>query len=259
MRCTAAVLFVSASALFIAVPLHAGAASSDLISSAIADSHANPSPGRGQPPASVASALPTALPSIPDAGSHIDWQPWSDAAFVQARREHKEVLMDLHAVWCHWCHVMDVVTYADPQVAAYVNAHFVPVGVDQDSRPDISDRYENYGWPATIVFAPDRTEIVKRSGYIPPRPMLAMLKAIVADPTPGPSARPNPAIVYGDAAGLSEDQRARLIETFHQSYDVGIGGWGRLHKYLDWDNIEYAVARSLRGDAFADRVQVRVR
>jgi|SRR5580704_1440840 hypothetical protein len=44
------------------------------------------------------------------------WHPWSDAVFVQAKREHKFVLLDLEAVWCHWCHVMDKETYRDPAV-----------------------------------------------------------------------------------------------------------------------------------------------
>ena len=28
----------------------------------------------------------------------------------QARREHRFVILDLEAVWCHWCHVMDATT-----------------------------------------------------------------------------------------------------------------------------------------------------
>jgi uncharacterized protein YyaL (SSP411 family) len=61
------------------------------------------------------------------------------------------VLLDLEAVWCHWCHVMDAVTYADPDVRKEMAAKYLAVKVDQDSRPDISNRYEDYGWPATVV------------------------------------------------------------------------------------------------------------
>src|SRR5580692_5117674 len=83
------------------------------------------------------------------AADAIAWQPWSDAAFAQARREHRFVLMDLEAVWCHWCHVMDETTYRDPKVIALMGARYVAVRVDQDSRPDLANRYEDYGWPAT--------------------------------------------------------------------------------------------------------------
>ena len=119
--------------------------------------------------------------------SALRWQPWSDAAFAQARKEHKFVLLDLEAVWCHWCHVMDDVTYRDPVVTRLLQQRYVLVRVDQDSRPDISNRYEDYGWPATVVFGADGSEIVKRQGYIPPRPMSSMLQAIIDDPSPGPS------------------------------------------------------------------------
>src|SRR5271163_3761124 len=125
--------------------------------------------------------------SAPTAQAALHWQAWSDGAFAQARAEHKFVLLDLEAVWCHWCHVMDDVTYRDPAVVKLLNQRYVLVKVDQDSRPDISNRYQDYGWPATVVFAADGSEIVKRQGFLQPRLMASMLKAIIADPSPGPS------------------------------------------------------------------------
>ena len=94
----------------------------------------------------------------------IVWRSWSPAAFADAGREHKFVLLDLEAVWCHWCHVMDQETYSDPKVIALINARYIALRVDQDARPDLSNRYEDYGWPATVVFAADGSEIVKRQG-----------------------------------------------------------------------------------------------
>ena len=67
--------------------------------------------------------------------SGITWQPWSDSIFNQAAHEHKFVLLDLQAVWCHWCHVMDKTTYGDPKVIALIQSHYIAVRVDQDSRP----------------------------------------------------------------------------------------------------------------------------
>src|ERR1700687_448255 len=82
----------------------------------------------------------------------IRWEGWSDGAFERARSQKRLVILDLVAVWCHWCHVMEETTYRDPRVVALLESRFVAVRVDQDARPDLSNRYEDYGWPATIVF-----------------------------------------------------------------------------------------------------------
>ena len=126
-------------------------------------------------------------PAHAAAPATIAWQPWSDGVFAQAKREHKFVLIDLQAVWCHWCHVMDTTTYSDPRVIALIRSRYIAVRVDQDSRPDLAQRYQDYGWPATVVFNADAGEIVKRAGYLPPEEMRSMLQAIIDDPTPGPS------------------------------------------------------------------------
>jgi Protein of unknown function, DUF255 len=96
---------------------------------------------------------------------------------------------------------MDEVTYRDPKVIELIRLHYVAVSVDGDSRPDLANRYEDYGWPATIVFGADRGEIVKRRGYIPPRPMASMLQAIIDDPTPGPSVLPEMELTHASAVG----------------------------------------------------------
>jgi len=124
---------------------------------------------RGAP----AATGPATQPSVGESG--IKWVGWSDDLFARAKREHKFVILDLQAIWCHWCHVMDDITYKDPKVIELMGSKYIAVKVDQDSRPDLSNRYEDYGWPATIVFNADGGEIVKRSGYIPPGPMASML------------------------------------------------------------------------------------
>ncbi|MDR7395031.1 MAG: DUF255 domain-containing protein, partial [Armatimonadota bacterium] len=72
----------------------------------------------------------------------VAWYPWCDEAFERARREDKPILLDIGAAWCHWCHVMDHESYDDPEVAAFINEHFVPVKVDRDERPDVDVRYQ---------------------------------------------------------------------------------------------------------------------
>jgi len=93
----------------------------------------------------------------------IQWHEWGEEAFAAARRENKPMLLDIGAVWCHWCHVMDRESYDDPGVAAIVNEHFIAVKVDRDERPDIDSRYQaavsavsgQGGWPLTAFLTAD--------------------------------------------------------------------------------------------------------
>jgi uncharacterized protein YyaL (SSP411 family) len=174
----------------------------------------------------------------------IEWRAWSPELFEQAREQHRFVLLDLEAVWCHWCHVMDVNTYANPEVIALINSNYIAVRVDQDSRPDLANRYEDYGWPATVVFNAKAGEIVKRQGYIPPGEMIAMLKAIIADPSPGPSVRASAKITFENGVGLSPELRARLVGKLERGYDTRMAGWGEGQKFLNWDNVEYCLVHA---------------
>ena len=97
------------------------------------------------------------------------WSEWSEATFERAAHEKKFVIVSLQSWWCPWCLTMNKETWADPEVRAELKDHFIPVHVDQDSRPDISQRYERWGWPATIIFGPDGTEIVKLRGFYSPQ------------------------------------------------------------------------------------------
>src|SRR5688572_30791637 len=117
-------------------------------------------------------------------GDGPDWIRDDRAAFAQARAGQRFVLLYLEATWCHWCHVMDHDTYGDAAVRKLIDAHYVPLRIDQDARPDLANRYRDYGWPATIVFAADGSEIVKRRGYIAPERFARLLQAIVDDPSP---------------------------------------------------------------------------
>jgi uncharacterized protein YyaL (SSP411 family) len=93
----------------------------------------------------------------------VHWHPWGKAAFVRARAEKKPILLDIGAVWCHWCHVMDRESYEDPEIARLINELFVAVKVDRDERPDVDARYQaavsaitgQSGWPLTVFLTPD--------------------------------------------------------------------------------------------------------
>ena len=107
--------------------------------------------------------------------SLINWQDWDNNLFERAKSENRMVILDLDAVWCHWCHVMEEKTYSNADVAGLINQSFIPVRVDADANPIIAARYGRWGWPATIVFDAEGNEIVKRRGYIPAIGMLAIL------------------------------------------------------------------------------------
>ncbi len=93
----------------------------------------------------------------------VRWHPWGNAAFARARAEDKPILLDIGAVWCHWCHVMDRESYEDAGIAALINEHYVAVKVDRDERPDVDARYQaavsalsgQGGWPLTVFLTPD--------------------------------------------------------------------------------------------------------
>ena len=93
----------------------------------------------------------------------IDWHEWGEEAFAKARAEGKPMLLDIGAVWCHWCHVIDRESYENPEIAAMINELYIPVKVDRDERPDVDARYQSAisaisgqgGWPLTGFLTPD--------------------------------------------------------------------------------------------------------
>jgi len=110
-------------------------------------------------------ALESAASSYLRSARHqpVEWNEWSDAAFDRAVRQEKPILLDIGAVWCHWCHVMDRESYEDAATASLINQHFIAIKVDRDERPDVDARYQaavsalsgQGGWPLTAFLTPD--------------------------------------------------------------------------------------------------------
>ena len=105
------------------------------------------------------------------------WHAWGPEAFERARETDRPVLLDIGAVWCHWCHVMDEESYENPALAEFLNTHFVCVKVDRDERPDVDARYQRAvqaitrqgGWPLTGFLTPE-AELFFGGTYFPPEP-----------------------------------------------------------------------------------------
>jgi uncharacterized protein YyaL (SSP411 family) len=179
------------------------------------------------------------------------WSEWSEATFERAAHEKKFVIVSLQSWWCPWCLTMNRETWADAEVRAVLEDHFIPVHVDQDSRPDISQRYERWGWPATIIFGPDGAEIVKLRGFYSPKFFIPVLKETVKDPSP---------VVYGEpggperdrtlATGLTDEQRNAILAFMSKAYDRANGGWSK-SKLVDGPTLGWFLDRAKAGDTEA--------
>src|SRR3981189_2185562 len=123
----------------------------------------------------------------------IQWHEWGEEAFASARRDNKPILLDIGAVWCHWCHVMDRESYDSPEIAEIINEKFIAVKVDRDERPDIDARYQaavsaisgQGGWPLTAFLTPDGKPFYGGT-YFPPvehygRPSFRRVLASIAE------------------------------------------------------------------------------
>jgi uncharacterized protein YyaL (SSP411 family) len=177
------------------------------------------------------------------------WGEWSDATFARAAAEKKFVIVSLQSWWCRWCHVMNRETWANAEVRGVLKDKFIPVYVDQDSRPDISQRYERWGWPATIIFGPDGTEIVKLRGFYSPQFFVPILTATIEDPSPVNYPEPG-----GEergrtlATGLSDAQRDEILAFIDKAWDEENIGWSR-SKFVDGSMLIWALQRARQGDA----------
>ncbi len=105
----------------------------------------------------------------------IHWYSWGPEPFAAAAERRCPILLDIGAVWCHWCHVMDGESYEDPGLARYLNDEFVCIKVDRDERPDVDLRYQRAvqamtgqgGWPLTAFLLPDG-QVFYGGTYFPP-------------------------------------------------------------------------------------------
>lgn len=155
----------------------------------------------------------------------VDWQDWTKETFERARESGRFLLVDCAAEWCHWCHVMDDTTYKDPRIIEALEKHFVAVRVDIDARPDLAERYGEWGWPATIVLSPDALELGKFRGYLPPDRLLEILGRVQSAPAEGPAPE-EPGVAVADLPAAVQHALQRL-DFFWDQRD---GSWGLRRK-----------------------------
>jgi uncharacterized protein YyaL (SSP411 family) len=185
----------------------------------------------------------------------VAWYEWGEDAFAQARKENKPILLDVGAVWCHWCHVMDRESYENPATAAIINQFFIPVKVDRDERPDVDARYQSAvsavsgqgGWPLTGFLTPDGRPFFGGT-YFPPedamgRPGFPRILHAVADAYANRRDElERAAIALADAvtksegfSGASGNFDPGIIENavtaITELFDAKYGGFGRAPKF----------------------------
>ena len=88
----------------------------------------------------------------------VAWRPWSDAVLAEARETGKPIFLSIGYLACHWCQVMSQESFSDPETAALIHEHFIPVLVDREERPDIDQIYQaastimghSGGWPLNL-------------------------------------------------------------------------------------------------------------
>ncbi|MCA9680759.1 MAG: thioredoxin domain-containing protein [Myxococcales bacterium] len=185
-----------------------------------------------------------ASPADHEAGAELAWSDWGAEPFARAAAEDKLILINVVATWCHWCHVMEETTYADPQVAALLREHFVVIRVDSDARPDISERYRRWGWPATAILSPKAEPALNLRGYRDPQVFAALLRELIAEQQAGKLRAfvddPEPAVVDEDLAAI----RARAVAQLDAYFDAEGLGWGDKQKYPWPDPVDHALIRA---------------
>ena len=201
----------------------------------------------------------------PNRAAEINWQPWSEAAFLEAKKTGRPILLSISAVWCHWCHVMDETTYSHPGIIDVINREYVPVRVDNDVRPDINQRYNMGGWPST-AFLTSSGDILTGATYMAPDQMADALSRVAGYyrtnqtdiATRVLEARKRAGSAVARSAGsLDGDLVDAVLESVIASYDPEYGGFGNAPKFPHTDAILLLLEQSqLRTDAELRRMAV---
>jgi uncharacterized protein YyaL (SSP411 family) len=185
----------------------------------------------------------------------VHWHEWGEEAFAVAAKENKPILLDIGAVWCHWCHVMDRESYDNPEIAQIINDRFIAVKVDRDERPDIDSRYQvavnaisgQGGWPLTAFLTPDGKPFYGGT-YFPPddhygrpsfkRVLLAIAGAfrekngeVLDQATMVESALSRAESFQGASGEFSPDVVGAIVQAAVKMFDPVHGGFGHAPKF----------------------------
>ena len=192
----------------------------------------------------------------------VDWWPWCDEAFDEARRLDRPVLLSVGYAACHWCHVMAHESFEDDVTAAAMNADFVCIKVDREERPDVDAVYMRAttaltghgGWPMTVFLTPDGSPFYAGTYYPPhPRPGTPSFRQLLAGIAEAWREKPGDVTdaarrigegltalaPAGDRTPPDPDDLARAVRLLSREYDAERGGFGGAPKFppsmvLEW-------------------------
>jgi len=207
------------------------------------------------------------------ADNPVDWYPWGDEAFEEARAKDKPVCLSIGYATCHWCHVMEHESFEDERVAELMNDAFVCVKVDREERPDIDQVYMTVcqmmtgsgGWPMTIIMTPDKVPFFAAT-YIPKENRFGRVGMLELVPrmkeiwqtrrdevlkTAGSVSTALAELSTGSAgAAPGEDVLGRAADHLMARYDPNFGGFGGAPKFPTPHNLTLLLRRWRRtGDA----------
>jgi uncharacterized protein YyaL (SSP411 family) len=197
----------------------------------------------------------------------IDWHEWNEDVFTRAKAEDKPILLDIGAVWCHWCHVIDRESYENAEIARIINENFVPVKVDRDERPDVDSRYQSAisalsgqgGWPLTGFLLPDGRPFFGGT-YFPPddqfgRPGFKRVLHSVADAYKNKrtdleraanslvDAVAQAEVFTGARSAFDPEVVSAQIQSVTQQFDIKNGGFVRAPKFPHSSAIDLVLER----------------
>ena len=205
----------------------------------------------------------------------VDWWPWSDEAFAEARRRDVPVLISVGYAACHWCHVMAHESFEDAQVARVVNDGFVAIKVDREERPDVDAVYMTAtqamtgqgGWPMTVFATPDGEPFFCGT-YFPKGNFTRLLEsvttawrdqrdAVVIQGSAVVEAIGGAQLVGGPTAPISAGLLDTAADLLAEEHDRTYGGFGGAPKFPPHMNLLFLLRHHQRTGAAGDLEIVR--
>lgn len=200
----------------------------------------------------------------------VDWHPWGEEAFAQAKAEDKPIFLSVGYATCHWCHVMERESFEDPQVAAFLNQHFVPIKVDREELPDVDQVYMSAlqamtgsgGWPMNLFLMPDLRPFFGGT-YWPPEdrgPHPAFRRVLVGVAQAWANRR-GEVLENAEAltahlqqqlkprtASLPDELHTAALASLSRAFDLRYGGFGGAPKFPHSPALLYLLAQAWLGD-----------
>jgi len=200
------------------------------------------------------------------ADNPVDWYPWGDEAFAQARERNVPILLSVGYSACHWCHVMAHECFEDNETAEVMNKMFVNIKVDREERPDVDAIYMDAvqamtgrgGWPMTVFLAPDGKPFFGGT-YFPKPSFLQLMNAITdawnnrrddinnnIDALMEALERTAKIEQHSEIADFSTFESA--VTQLRANFDSAWGGFGKAPKFPSTMNLEVLLRQLLAGE-----------